>query len=164
MNTLGWIHLLLAVLAIIIGSAILLSPKGTRRHRQTGHKYVFAMLGLNVSALMIYRLFGYFGPFHWAALFSLATLLAGVIPARKRKPRGGWLFLHANMMAWSYIGLLAAAVSEVSTRYLDYPFGKTVLLSSCLVFLAGGLVIGRKIPTTTGRMSAQPAKGRNGHD
>ena len=146
MNTLGWTHLLFSITAIASGTTVLLAPKGTHLHRRTGYFYVTAMLGLNISALMIYRLFGYFGPFHWAALFSLATLLAGFIPARIKAPQGRWIFLHANMMAWSFIGLLAAAVSEITTRFLDYPFGPVVLLSSCLVFLLGGLVNGRKIP------------------
>ena len=46
------------------------------------------MVGLNVTALSIYRLTGVFGPFHWAALFSLATIVAGVVPVRRRPNRG----------------------------------------------------------------------------
>lgn len=160
MNTLGWVHSSLSITAIASGTAVLLSPKGTRWHRLTGYFYVAAMLGLNISALMIYRLFGFFGPFHWAALFSLATLLAGFIPAWRRKPQGSWILLHANMMAWSFIGLLAAAVSEITTRFLHYPFGATVLLSSCLVFLVGGLMNARKIPEAIAAMKNRSAAAR----
>jgi len=157
MNTLGWVHVSLSLGAMAMGARILLMDKGTPRHRQMGQVYVFAMLGLNLSALMIYRLFGYFGPFHWAALFSLVTVLAGFIAARRARPRGGWLYLHAHMMLWSYVGLLAAAVSEITTRLLQYPFGLTVALSSALVFVLGGLAINRGVPKAiSGMRKARP--------
>jgi hypothetical protein len=49
-------------------------------------------------------------------------------------------------MSWSYVGLLAAAVSEITTRLLLFPFGWTVAVSSVLVFLVGGLMVRKGVP------------------
>ena len=73
MNTIGLLHSVLAMSAIISGAAMLLRQKGTRSHRRIGWVYVASMVGLNVTALGIYRLSGNFGPFHAAAIVSLAS-------------------------------------------------------------------------------------------
>ncbi len=81
-NTIGWLHSVLAMSAIVSGAAMLLRQKGTRSHRRIGWLYVTSMVGLNVTALGIYRLSGHFGPFHAAAIVSLATVIAWPIHAR----------------------------------------------------------------------------------
>jgi uncharacterized membrane protein len=126
MTLLGQVHFASAIASLALGAAVLLmSPKGTRRHRQVGWTYAVAMLTLNVTALMIYRLFGGFGPFHVAAIVSLAGLVAGIAAALKAKSsrldrnlvkRARWVERHYHWMTWSYVGLWAAAVSEVATR------------------------------------------------
>jgi hypothetical protein len=116
------------------------------------------MVALNGTALLIYDLFGRFGPFHWLALASLATLLAGLVPAMRKRPRRSWLFYHAEYMSWSYVGLLAAAVSEVTTRWFHLPFGWTVVISSLVVFIGGGLVIRQRVPGSIKALSVDPAR------
>lgn len=150
-HLLGRIHLLAAVTAVVAGAAVLLMTKGTRAHRRAGLVYVGAMLAVNATALLIYELFDGFGPFHWAALLSLVTVMAGWLPARRRgrSPRR-WLPRHAYWMCGSYVGLLAAAVSEVSTRYLDTPFGFTVATASLVVFAAGVGMMARYVPRLLG--------------
>ena len=139
MNPLGLAHTLLAVAALVLGGVVVGLPKGGRRHRTLGLAYAIAMLLVNVTALMIYRLFGTFGPFHWAALISLATLAAGWIPVRRRGP--GWLVRHAYFMAWSYVGLLAALAAEITSRVPGWDFGRSVMFSSLAVFVLGGIAI-----------------------
>ena len=56
------------------------APKGTSKHKRAGYFYCIAMLGVNITALMIYQLFGSFGIFHWLSILSLFTLCAGMIP------------------------------------------------------------------------------------
>ena len=91
MSTIGTIHLVASVAAIVVGAVVLMHrPKGGRRHRQLGWTYVVAMLTVNATAFMIYGLFGGFGPFHVAAVISLAGIVAGVLAARSaRKARTG---------------------------------------------------------------------------
>lgn len=137
------LHIGCAISALIFGFCVLLVRKGTRSHKQLGYAYFFNMLGLNISALFIYKLTGHFGPFHGAALASLLTLIAGFIPAYRRLPRERWLEFHYEFMNWSYVGLIAAGVSEAATRLPSAPFWPAVIASMFAVFLAGGILISR---------------------
>jgi uncharacterized membrane protein len=136
-------HISTAISALIIGLCVMLTRKGTRLHKQLGYAYFFNMLGLNLSAFFIYRLTGHFGPFHGAALASFITLIAGFIPAYLRLPSGRWLELHYEFMNWSYVGLVAAGVSEALTRLPSSPFWLAVALGSLVVFVVGGVLIAR---------------------
>ncbi len=142
----GAVHLLFAIAALASGLFIVLRRKGTRTHRRVGRVYALSMIGLNVTALMIYRLTGTFGPFHVAALVSLLTIVGGVLPALRRRPRGGWIERHAYWMSWSYVGLVAAAASEAATRLPGSPFWWMVLLATLLVLVAGGRLIHTGVP------------------
>lgn len=136
-------HIGTAVSALILGLCVVLARKGTRLHKQLGYAYFINMLGLNVSALFIYQLTGHFGPFHGAALASLLTLIAGFIPAYLRLPHGRWLDFHYEFMNWSYVGLIAAGVSEAATRIPSTPFWPAVIVSMFAVFALGGILINR---------------------
>lgn len=136
-------HLIAACTALIAGLCLFFARKGTRLHKQFGYVYFLNMLGLNISALFIYRLTGHFGPFHGAALVSLLTLLAGFIPAFMHLPQGRWLELHYEFMNWSYVGLVAAGVSEAATRLPSAPFWPAVAAGTMVVFIIGGVLIAR---------------------
>lgn len=137
------LHIGTAISALIIGLCVMFTHKGTRLHKQLGYAYFFNMLGLNLSAFFIYRLTGHFGPFHGAALASFITLIAGFIPAYLRLPIERWLELHYEFMNWSYVGLVAAGVSEALTRLPSSPFWLAVALGSLMVFGVGGVLIAR---------------------
>ena len=136
-------HIASAISALIFGLCVFFTRKGTRLHKQLGYAYFFNMLGLNISALFIYRLTGEFGPFHASALASLLTLIAGFVPAFLRLPHGRWLELHYEFMNWSYVGLVAAGVSEAATRLPAAPFWPAVVAGSAIVFIMGGMLIAR---------------------
>ena len=160
MPPLGLTHTAAAIVALAAGAAVLLTRKGTRRHRQLGWAYVVSMLLLNVTALMIYRLFGRVGPFHVGAVFSLVTVVAGAAAAlgarrarARRNPvdRARALERHYPWMTWSYVGLAAAAVSEIATRMpalrprpgQGLAFSVTVAVATVLVLVVGGRLIRR---------------------
>jgi uncharacterized membrane protein len=151
------LHISSAVVALLCGSAVVALQKGTLRHRRIGYCYVAAMILLNASALSIYRLTGSFGPFHYGALFSLLTVVAGFVPAYLRRPGGWWLELHYRFMSWSFVGLLAAGASEAAARLPAMPFWPAVVASSLLVFLLGGMVIGRRRPAILRDVDSQRA-------
>ncbi len=148
---LGLGHFSMALLALLSGAVVVLNRKGTRFHRWCGRLYLAAMVALNVTALAIYDLFGGFGPFHAFAIFSLGTIGMGAQTAWRRRPRNGWMEAHAYWMTWSYVGLLAAAVSESATRFLDFDFGWTVAIATGLVVAGGALVIHARVPRLVGR-------------
>ena len=159
MDLLGWAHLGAALAGLASGGAVLLMAKGTEAHRWMGRLYIASMVTINGTALMIYDLFGYFGPFHWAAMLSLLTIIMGMVPALRRRPKGGWVPLHAYWMAGSYVGLVAAAVSESSTRFLDYPFGASVITATAAVTVIGVLLTRWRVPLSIralGRAERRP--------
>jgi uncharacterized membrane protein len=114
LSPLGAAHFAAALAALALGLVVIVEVKGTITHRLIGIGYVAAMIVLNVTALGVYRLTGQFGPFHVLALISLAILARGVVAVLRRRP--GWLATHYYSMAWSYIGLMAAASAEVAGR------------------------------------------------
>ena len=159
--SLGWTHTIAAIAALAAGAAVLLTRKGTRRHRQLGWAYVVSMLLLNGTALLIYRLSGRFGPFHVGAVFSFVTVVAGTAAAlgarrararRNAVERARALERHYQWMTWSYVGLAAAAVSEIATRIPalrpsagpGLVFGITVVVASLLVVAVGARLIRRR--------------------
>jgi uncharacterized membrane protein len=142
-NPIAQVHIIAAVAALLLGAVVFLNRKGTRLHVQVGIGYVVSMLIMNVTALGIYRLTGSLNAFHIGAFFSLATVLAGWVPAIRRKPRDRWLRLHFEFMSWSYVGLVAALVAEIGTRLPHAPFVGAVLAGSTAVFLLGGVLIVR---------------------
>ena len=148
MSTLGWIHTLFGLVALVAGTAVLLIRKGTRWHRTLGHVYLTNMIALNVTALSIYKLYGHFGPFHWMALGSLLTLIVGMIPVFTRRPKGSWLALHAAFINGSYVGLVAATAAEITSRIrgTEDMFGLVVGGTSALVIGIGALLIHRSLP------------------
>ena len=111
----GWLHLIASILALVFGTWVLITLKGTRVHRRVGYLYAFSMILLLATAFLIYRLFGRFGVFHVAAIVSAVTLACGMIPAVRRRPNN-WLNLHFSFMFWSVFGLYAAFVAELAVR------------------------------------------------
>lgn len=111
----GLVHLIAAVFSLLFGTAVLWMKKGTTLHKKMGYIYLFSMLLMNATAFGIYRLFGGFGLFHFAALLSLFSLFGGMYPAFKRK--SGWELQHLEVMLWSVVGLYAAFAAEIFTRF-----------------------------------------------
>lgn len=143
-HPMGLAHLIAALLAIVIGTLVILSQKGTRKHRWFGRAYVGMMVAVNVTALLLYELFGGFGLFHWMALFSLLSLLVGYFSARLHRP--GWKAQHAYFMSGSYVGLIAASAAETFTRWVTLPFFAAVGFISITVTFLGVLLMFRLIP------------------
>jgi len=158
MDVLGILHIVFASAALIFGAVVFARPKGNRRHRLIGRSYTASMIGLNGTALCIYDLFGGFGPFHWAALGSLVTVILGIVPAVRKQPTKSWIERHAQFMSWSYVGLLAAAAAEVFTRVPGLRFWWAVFAASLAIILAGAFVIGHFSPL--GRLLIDPGKKR----
>jgi uncharacterized membrane protein len=113
-NTLGAAHVTAAIAALALGLVGLSAAKGDVIHRLFGAGYVISMLVVNATALGIYRLNGQFGPFHALALLSLGGVALGTLAVLRR--RGNGLVRHYQAMAYSYLGLWAAAAAEAVIR------------------------------------------------
>lgn len=144
----GTLHVLAAGAALGAGTAVAVARKGTPWHRATGRAFGIAMLLLNLSALALYDLTGRANLFHAFALLSLISVGLGWRAARRRGPE--WRRVHANWMLWSYVGLLAAALSEVATRLPIAReswthFSIAVGLATGLVCAVGAVLIRRAV-------------------
>lgn len=158
----GNIHLLSSAIALGAGLFILLTTKGTKLHKRIGYLYALSMIVLNATAFMIYNLYGKFGLFHWLAVVSSLTLLAGLFPVISKRPRN-YLLLHFNFMYWSVIGLYAAFVAETFSRLPNYVltesgepmtvFYKWVGIGMALVMTVGVLFFIKFRPIWTTRYS-----------
>ena len=135
-HPIGLIHLVAAVVALTCGTLVLVRPKGTLTHKRWGYAYVFSMTVMLATSFLIYRLFHGFGLFHGFAVIASATLIAGFIPALRRKP-DDWIDLHFGFMYWSVIGLYAAFVAELLTRVPKTPFFGMVGLATAMVIGIG---------------------------
>jgi uncharacterized membrane protein len=157
----GLAHALIGLAALVLGLVVIAQAKGSASHRVWGSAYVVAMVLLNASALTMYDFNGRFNTFHLFALLSLASIAAGWIPALLRRPAGQWYERHAMYMAWSYVGLVAAFVSEIATRipafHVGTLFGVTVAVSTLTVVGIGALLIRRRVPRLVSRFSARRA-------
>lgn len=121
------VHTCLGYISLISGLIVLIRPKGTVFHIVAGRIYVLCMLGLNLTALAIYELFGRFGIFHWFALFSLLTIILGFMGIALRSRIKNGVYFHYYFMTWSYIGLLCATINEI---YVHVPFANNLRLSN----------------------------------
>lgn len=145
MQILGTVHFALASIALILGAAVFLKQKGSRAHRALGYLYSSALILVNLSALSVYEDASGPGPFHALALISLATLAAGFLAAYLRRPKESWLDLHAYLMSWSYVGLVAAGVAQMVTM-LAGPGSRQVVIPTISIVLLGGLLIHKRVP------------------
>lgn len=112
----GLIHFVASIFALLLGTFVLVLPKGTSFHKIIGRVYGCTMLVVLITAFMTYTLFGTWGIFHWTAVISTLTLCCGMIPILTRKPINNYLSLHFSFMYWSIMGLYGAFVSETLVR------------------------------------------------
>ncbi len=139
----GWFHFILAVLAMLTGTVVLLKKKGTLFHKRTGYIYVVSMLLMNISSFFIIN-FGSFSIFHFFALVSLVTIFGGMIPTLKKKKN--WFGYHFYFMNWSVVGLYCAFWSEIGTRFVNnmQQFWWVVLLATLITVFIGNKIINRE--------------------
>ena len=141
MDAPGIAHVAFGLASLVLGISVFSRRKGTNLHRAIGALYVFSMFGLNVTALLIYRVFGGFGAFHVLSLINLALLLAGFGTVLLQRPHKRWLRCHYYLMGWSYVGLLAATATEITVRVVGWPFALAVAAPTIGVTVLGGALV-----------------------
>lgn len=140
-DTIGLIHFLSAITAMFFGVFVVFTKKGGTLHIRMGYIYVAMMVILNVTAFMIYKLMGTFGPFHIAALISFGGIVGGMIPVIRKKPRKTWLEFHYEFMSWSVVGLYAAFWSETFSRFFRFSGFWVVVATATAVTIAVGATL-----------------------
>ncbi|MGB5325870.1 MAG: hypothetical protein WBN40_10660 [Pseudomonadales bacterium] len=78
---LGWIHTIIAIIALVAGYYTLAVYKVIKPEQKTGQLYLVCTLIAAVTALMIYQR-GSFGPAHALAVLTLLALAGGFLVTR----------------------------------------------------------------------------------
>ena len=139
-SPIGTVHLIAASIAMITGLFVILKGhKGNTSHKKIGYIYVIAMLLLNGTAFGIYN-FGSFSMFHFFSVVSLMSLTFGMLPMILKWSNK--IRFHYRFMSWSVVGLYAAFVAEVFTRFIRFEyFWVVVMIGTLLVSIVGGYLI-----------------------
>ena len=147
-------HLVAAVSALLVGSVVLLLPKGTPTHRAIASVYVLALLLVNVAALSLHREDA-FGVFHALAVASLVTIAVGLSPLLLGKRSPQVIATHAYCMTWSYAGLVAAGCGQLAASVGQDASAWVVPVVIGGVLSISAVAISAKVPSILGRLLAE---------
>jgi uncharacterized membrane protein len=112
----GAIHMVLAAAGIVLGLIQLLRRKGGSIHRALGYAFVYAMLIADGTAMLVFQFTGRFNILHIGAIVNLLCIVLAIVPVLRSPRPSNWKNQHYYWMSWSYVGLLAAAVTELVVR------------------------------------------------
>src|SRR4051812_27416005 len=116
----GATHTLLASLAIGIGIIQFCRRKGDPVHRALGYLYVYGLLVADGGAMLIYQFTGKLNILHFGAVTNLICIGLGMFAVLARPPNTDWRSMHYHWISWSYVGLLAAAATELIVRTVAF--------------------------------------------
>ena len=146
----GTIHAALAMFCIVVGLIQLLRPKRGVSHRARGYAFVYAMLVADGTAMLVYQFTGQFNIFHAGAIANFACVVLAIVPMLRNPRPPNWKRKHYYFIAWSYVGLIAAAATEIVVRsgYLATreQIGMATLVMTALVTAVGYVLIQRYRP------------------
>ena len=142
---LGWIHTIIAIIALGAGFYTLAIYKVIAPEQKTGQLYLVCTLIAAVTALMIYK-HGGFGAAHALAVLTLLALIAGFfvtrIPVFSRIAVYFQAFCFSGTLLFHMIpaitdGLLRLPVGDPVLTNPEDPLLKIFYLSFLVIFLVG---------------------------
>jgi uncharacterized membrane protein len=162
----GAIHTVLAMLGIVVGLIQLLRPKRGPTHRARGYAFVYAMLVADGTALLVFQFTGRFNILHAGAIANLVCIILAIIPVLRTPRPSNWKNQHHYWMSWSYVGLLAAAATElvVRTSHLasrEQAWAVTAAVS-VVVTAIGYIIIDRYRPVSQSQPASSDATMQHG--
>jgi uncharacterized membrane protein len=155
----GAIHTVLAMPGILVGLIQFLRPKRGPTHRARGYAFVYAMLVADGMALLVFQFTGKFNILHAGAIANLVCIIFAIVPMLRTPRPSNWKNQHYYWMSWSYVGLLAAAATELVVRTSHLATrGQAWMVTaavSALVTAIGYVIINRYRPVS----GSQPVLG-----
>jgi hypothetical protein len=106
MSPLSIAHVLLGLVAVIMGCVICALPKADSRHRLLGWLYLGCTL-TGLAAIIAGGL-SHPTPFHGYAVVIIGGLIAAVLVSRFRSRVSGWRSWHGALMSFSMLGAAIA--------------------------------------------------------
>lgn len=120
---LGWIHTIIAIIALIAGFYTLAVYKVITPQQKTGQVYLICTLIAAVTALMIYKHDG-FGPAHGLAVLTLLALAGGLVVTQVKI----FAKIAKYFQAFCFSGtLLFHMIPAITDGLLRLPVGDSVL-------------------------------------
>ena len=144
-TSLGWIHTIIAIVALIAGFYTLAVYKVITSEQKTGQLYLICTLVAAVTALMIYK-HGGFGPGHALAVLTLLALVGGFfvtkIPLFTKIADYIQAFCFSGTLLFHMIpaitdGLLRLPVEDPILTNPNDPMLKKFYLAFLVIFLVG---------------------------
>ena len=144
---LGWIHTIIAIVALLAGFYTLATYKVIKPEQRTGQVYLVCTLIAAATALMIYK-HGGFGAAHFLAVLTLLALIAGFfvtkIAALSAIADYFQAFCFSGTLLFHMIpaitdGLLRLPVADPILTNPEDPLLKQFYLSFVVIFLVGYL-------------------------
>ena len=142
---LGWIHTIIAIIALIAGYYTLAVYKVITPQQKTDQVYLLCTFLAAVTALMIYQR-GSFGPAHGLAVLTLLALIGGFlvtkIPAFSNIAKYFQAFCFSGTLLFHMIpaitdGLLRLPVSDPILTDPEHPLLKMFYLAFVVIFIVG---------------------------
>lgn len=127
------IHVIVAVLALLIGAAVLLMRKGTGGHRALGRVFACCALATAATSFLIHeiRLWGIWSPIHLLSIMVIFGIWRAV-----RAVRRGNVVAHIRLMQSVYLWgfVVAGAFTLLPSRTLG-----EVFLARAIQAVSGGI-------------------------
>ena len=155
----GAIHTVLAISGIVVGLIQFLRAKRSPNHRARGYAFVYTMLIADGAAMLVFQFTEKLNILHIGAMTNLVCIVAAMIPVLRSPRPSNWKNQHYCWMSWSYVGLLAAAATELVVRTSHLATREqawtATAATSALVTVIGYVFINRYRPAS----ESQPALG-----
>jgi uncharacterized membrane protein len=105
------VHVATALLALLVGAAMLAGPKGTASHRVLGRMWVALMLAVTLSSFWILEVRdgAGFSPIHLLSAWMLVALGLAIWNIRRGNVRA-----HRRFMIGCYFGLIGAGLGALA--------------------------------------------------
>lgn len=157
----GAVHMALATLCIVVGLLQLVRPKRGPGHRARGYAYVYAMLVVDGSAMLVFQFTGRFTAFHAGAILNLVCIVLAIVPVLRSPRPANWKLHHYYWISWSYVGLLSAAATQLVVQTVHLATRGQALMASAaatiLVSAIGYVLIERHRPASELRSASGTA-------
>ena len=146
----GWIHTVFSTIGILVGAEQVIRTRRDRLHRWLGYVYVVCMVAGDLAILTVCRFNGRFNVFHVGAVANLLCIGMALWPMLAEPRPAQWKLKHYMWICWSYVGLLAAALTEFIVRTQPIPGrGASIVVTiaaTTFVCAVGAWLIGRNRP------------------
>jgi hypothetical protein len=149
----GVLHAALATLSIALGLLQFVWPKRGAGHRARGYAYVYGLIVADAAALGLYRFTGQFNILHVGAILNALWIVLAMIPLLQAPRRPGWHIRHYYFIAWSYVSLMSAGMTQLSMHLVPVQSRQAawmvIAAASLLTVAIGYVLIQRHRPDRT---------------